>query len=120
MFTETLEQENDVIGIACEGKLNRDDLKRIDALVKERLVGRIKPGLLVDLTHFEGYEDFDALRKDIEVDLEHRDHFSRIAVLTDTTWVEWGTKLAGLATPADVRVFEPKDRKAATEWAKNG
>lgn len=37
MFTETRTRHEDVVGIACTGKLTEDDLKRIDALFPERL-----------------------------------------------------------------------------------
>ena len=37
MFTETLTAHDDTIGLACEGKLSESDLKRMHALLHERL-----------------------------------------------------------------------------------
>ncbi len=39
MFTETLTAHDDTIGLACEGKLSESDLKRMHALLHERLQG---------------------------------------------------------------------------------
>ena len=44
MFTETLKDHDDVIGIVCEGKLTEDDMERMHALLHERLALVDKPG----------------------------------------------------------------------------
>lgn len=58
MFRETLRQDDSVVGLACEGKLGQDELKRMHALLHERLAAPAKPGLVVDLEKFDGYESF--------------------------------------------------------------
>ena len=50
MLTETLTQHGDVVGIACEGTLSEDDLKRMHGLLHERLEAAAMPGLVVDLS----------------------------------------------------------------------
>ena len=120
MFTETLTAQDDVVGIACEGKLTEDDLKRMHALLHERLQAEAEPGLVVDLTGFEGYEGLAALREDLKMDTTHRNDFRRIAVVGDSKWMEWGTSLAGLLTRSEMRWFEPGEEDAAAEWARNG
>ncbi len=120
MFTETLTAQDDVVGIACEGKLTEDDLKRMHALLHERLQSEDKPGLVADLTGFERYEGPAALREDLKMDTTHRNDFRRIAVIGDSKWMEWGTSLAGLLTRSEMRWFEPGEEDAAAEWARNG
>ena len=65
MFIETLKDDDEVVGIVCRGKLTAEDMKRMHVLLHEKLVSAERPGLVVDLTEFKGYEDADALREDI-------------------------------------------------------
>ena len=75
MFTETLTAHDDTIGLACEGKLSESDLKRMHALLHERLQETSKPGLVLDLTRFEGYDGPSALLEDLKIDTAHRNDF---------------------------------------------
>lgn len=120
MFIETLTAHHEVVGIACEGKLTEDGLKRMHALLHERLEAVEQPGLVVDLTGFEGYEGLTALREDLKMDIAHRNDFSRIAVIGDAKWMEWGTTLAAALTRAEMRWFEASKADEAAEWARHG
>ncbi|WP_431195371.1 hypothetical protein [Bauldia litoralis] len=51
--------------MACEGKLTENELKRMHALLHERLKPGNRIGLVVDLTGFEGYESLAGLREDL-------------------------------------------------------
>ena len=44
MFTETLKEYDDVVGIACQGRLSREELARMHALHHERLREIDEPG----------------------------------------------------------------------------
>ncbi|MEA1943681.1 MAG: STAS/SEC14 domain-containing protein [Pseudomonadota bacterium] len=80
MFTETLTDRDDAIGIVCEGKLSQADLKRMRALLHERLeTASGSPSLLVDITEFEGYEGPATLAEDLKINTAHRNDFNRIA-----------------------------------------
>ena len=81
MFTETLTAHDDTIGLACEGKLSESDLKRMHALLHQRLQEPSKPGLVLDLTRFEGYDGPSALLEDLKIDTAHRNDFRRVAVV---------------------------------------
>lgn len=118
MFIETLTERSDVIGIACEGKLSVNDLKRMHALLHERLATAEKPGLVVDLTKFDGYSGLAALWEDVKIDTSHRNDFSRIAVIGDRTWMEWGTMLASTLTRSEMHWFDIGDFGAAVEWVR--
>ena len=83
MFTETLTDHDEMIGLACEGKLSESDLKRMHALLHQRLQETSKPGLVLDLTRFEGYEGPSALLEDLKIDTAHRNDFRRVAVVGD-------------------------------------
>ncbi len=101
MFTETLTAHDDTIGLACEGKLSESDLKRMHALLHERLQETSKPGLVLDLTRFEGYDGPSALLEDLKIDTAHRNDFRRVAVVGEGALLEWGTRFADVLTTAD-------------------
>ena len=119
MFTETLTQHDDVIGIACEGKLTEAELKSMHALLHERLGQASKPGLFLDLTGFEGYEGLAALGEDLKMDTAHRNDFGRIAIVGEGRWMEWGTSLASLLTRSEMRWFELSEKDEAVTWARS-
>ncbi|WP_281968999.1 hypothetical protein [Roseovarius nanhaiticus] len=56
MFKEILTAHDNVFGLVCEGKLTKIDSEQIHAFLHGRLEGGTKPGLVLDLTQFEGYE----------------------------------------------------------------
>lgn len=118
MLTETLKSYDDVVGIACKGKLSQNDIKRMHALLHEKLEERAQPDLVIDLTEFEGYNGFKALRDDLRMDFAHRNDFGRIAVIGRRRWMQWGTSLASLFTTSPVRWFDTSEAEAAAAWAR--
>ena len=118
MFTETLKDHEDVIGIDSDGKLTEGDLRRMHELLHERLASADCSGLVVDLTGFDGYQGLSALREDLKMDTAHRNDFSRIAVIGDRKWMEWGTSLASALTRAEMQWFDSGEAEAAKAWAR--
>lgn len=120
MFTETLKDNDGTIGIACEGKLSESDLKRMHALLHQRLQQTSKSGLVLDLTRFEGYEGPSALLEDLKVDTAHRNDFCRVAVVGEGTLMEWGTRFADVLSKAELRQFDPGEADEAIAWVREG
>ena len=118
MFTETETTHDDVIGIACEGKLSESDLQRMHALLHKRLERPAKPGLVLDLANFEGYDGPPAMLEDLKLDTAHANDFSRVAIVGEGTLMEWGTNLVGALTRAEMRRFDTGEMSAAVEWAR--
>ncbi len=116
MFTETRTQHDDIVGIACEGTLTKTELERMHTLLHERLEDTERPGLILDLTRFEGYGGPAAMLEDLKIDTAHARDFRRIAVIGDSTWMEWGTKFAGVLTRAEMRWFDATETDAAISW----
>jgi hypothetical protein len=117
MFTETLTGRDDVVGIACKGKLTRDDLERMHQLLHEKLSRTPDLGLLVDLTEFDGYETIGALISDATMDVAHRNDFSRVAVVGDQRWLDLGTAFARFLTNSEMRWFDSTGVDEAAQWA---
>jgi hypothetical protein len=63
------------------------------ALLHERLGTTDNPGLVLDLTSFEGYEEPSAMLEDLKVDTAHANDFGRIAVVGERRWMEWGARV---------------------------
>ena len=120
MITEFLREFDDVVGIVCDGELTREDLSGIHALLHERLAAKSEPGLVVDLTRFNGYSNFGAFLADGRMDLAHRNDFSRIAVIGEERWTELGTALASLLTRAEMLWFDTDQAELAADWARRG
>ena len=118
MFRETMETDDNLIALVCEGKLSEDDIRRMHALLHKRLAERAKPGLLVDTTAFDGYDGTAAMFADLKMDLSHRNDFSRIAVVGNRNWMEWGTNVVQLLASGEVRWFESEDGDQAAAWAR--
>ena len=118
MFTETLTAHDDVIGIVCEGKLTEGDLKRMHTLLHERLQAADRPGLVIELTAFEGYDGLAAMREDLKMDTAHSNDFRRIAVVGESKWMEWGTEFVDALTKSEMRWFDPNEADAAVTWAR--
>lgn len=119
MFKETLTEHDNVIGLASEGKLSDDDFERMHTLIHERLSRGGRPGLLLYLTKFEGYENASAVLEDVKIDIAHTNDFSRIAVVGERGWMEWGTKIVNVITLAEMRWFKATDFKNAIAWLRD-
>ena len=114
---EILKDNSDVIGLECRGKLSLDDLKGIHITLHKRLAKAHEPGLVIDLTDFEGYKGLSAIHEDLKMDIAHRSDFDRIAVVGDRKWIELGTSLVSALTSAEMRWFDTCDRDSAVQWA---
>lgn len=96
--------------------MKEDDLNRMDRLIHERLAVGSNPGLVPDLSWFEGYETPSAMLEDFRIDKAHSNDFRRVAVIEERRWMEWGTKLVDLFTRAEMRWFDAGELDAAVAW----
>ncbi|MGR3380435.1 STAS/SEC14 domain-containing protein [Roseovarius indicus] len=104
------------MGLACEGKLSESELKRMHALLHQRLPEPSKPGLVLDLTRFEGYDGPSALLEDLKIDTAHRNDFRRVAVVGEGALMKWGTRFADVLTKAELPQLDPSETDAAIAW----
>jgi len=116
MYAETLTDHDDIIGLACVDKLSERDLREMHAFLHQRLAETSKPGLVLDLTRFDGYEGTSALLEDLKMDTAHAIDFRRVAVVGEGALMEWGTKFTDSFTKAELRQFDPAETDAAITW----
>ncbi|MXO65308.1 STAS/SEC14 domain-containing protein [Altererythrobacter endophyticus] len=116
-----IDEENGLLRIRASGELESSDY---DDFVPrfEQLVGR-KPGklpMVIELApDFAGW-DLPGLWRDLKFDARHRDSFGRIAIVGDAKWEEWGTRLSDPLFHAQMKFFEPSERRVAEIWARSG
>lgn len=113
-------EDRGLVRVTAGGKLTEADYDRFEPLF-EKIAGRT-PGtvpMVIELTPgFDGW-DLRALWREVRFDMRHHDCYSRIAVVGDKRWEEWGTKLSDPLFPsARIRFFKPQDRDEAEHWAR--
>lgn len=62
---------------------------------------------MLDLTKFEGYGNASALLEDLKIDTAHTNDFSRVAVVGERSWMEWGTRMVNLFARSEMRWSDP-------------
>ncbi|MEP0315590.1 STAS/SEC14 domain-containing protein [Hyphomonas sp.] len=118
MWKEVTIGGDGVLGLECDGKLSKQDFETMHAwLDRELAAAAAKPALVIFMGSFEGYKSAAAMWADMKVDTRHADDFSRVAMIADQAWIEWGTKAANLVAGANLKWFDPTERKAAIAWA---
>lgn len=71
--------------------------------------------LLVVLEDFRGWE-IGALWEELRFDIRHGNDFGRVAVVGESKWEEWGTRLSKPFFGAQVRYFDRAERDQAQAW----
>jgi len=83
---------------------------------------RLKAGgpcnLVLQLSGFEFYEDWEAAGKDFKFGFGEYKHIHRAALVGAQKWVEWFVRWIGPFTRAEERHFAENQSKEAIEWAK--
>ena len=114
-------EDNGLLLIRADGTLSDSDYDRFVPFF-ERVAARV-PGavpMLIELApDFSGW-DMGGLWRDLKFDAKHKDSFGRIAMVADSSWEEWGTKLFDPLFRAEMRFFTPVERVAAESWAREG
>ena len=64
---------------------------------------------------FSGW-NFGGLWRDLKFDIRHKDCFGRIAIIGDSEWEEWGTKLSSSLFRTEMKFFRPTQRSHAESW----
>ena len=89
------------------GKLTHDDYLTITPMLENALVSVEKPHVkaFVDCSQLEGWE-LRAAWDDCKLGISQGQYFSKIAVYSHKTWLEYATKVANWFMGARVRYFD--------------
>jgi hypothetical protein len=85
--------------------------------LEERLKKVDEVNLVMDLTGFEFYGDFDAFMKDLKFSAGEYKKVRRAAFVGHQKWLEWFTRFIGPFTPAEEKHFSKGQLQSACDWA---
>lgn len=117
MLTLLSETETDFIACLISQKLEPKDLEALIPLLENAIEAHQRIRFYLELRDFEGLTAA-SLWAGSKFDLQHRDHFSHIALVGEHQWQAWLTGLMEPFTSADVRFFAPHEREVALQWAR--
>lgn len=116
---DSIQLKDHLVTIEVSGTVDRDDWQHVTDLVHEALPQHDRVSVLADLTHMDGFTG-GAVYEDTKLGIKNLgwlDHFDKIAVLTDTQWLQRGAQLAQKLIPGvDVRVFDIAETQQAHQW----
>jgi hypothetical protein len=106
-----------VLGVHFSGKVTGREIQQFLDALSERLQSGDAVNLVLELTGFEFYGDFDAAKKDFNFGFGDYKRIHRAAFVGDQKWVAWFTKLIGPFTRAEEKHFTAGQADEAFEWA---
>ena len=101
--------------LTASGELSRQDYNGFVPEFRRVVGARRSVRLLLDLRGFRGWT-LPALWDELEFDIAHRGQFERMAIVADSTWLAWATKLARPFLGAEMRFFAPDEIDRARDW----
>lgn len=107
--------ENKVVTVHAGGTLTKDDYLRLLPDLEEALEKHGTLRFFITLENFTGFEP-GALWEDIKFDYKHKNQYGKTAIVGDSKWEEWGTKISGLFFDSEMRFFYKGQNDEAWEW----
>ncbi len=105
------------LAVHFSGKVTGDEYQQfLDALDK-RLKATEKVNLVLELSGFEFYGDFETAKKDFKFGFGDYKRIHRAAFVGDQKWIEWFTRLIGPITRAEEKHFPEGQIESAYAWA---
>ena len=121
MLHYELLRERGILVLRPEGALRAEDFTAIAAAVDPYIEQRGElQGLVIDAPSFPGWENFAALLSHVRFVRDHHRRIRRIAVVSDSTVLAVGPRIASHFVNAEVRTFGTVDRAAAIAWLEGG
>lgn len=71
---------------------------------------------VIELVDFHGWTS-PAVWQELKFDATHARDFGRVAIVGETKWQGFATKIGGFIFPAEVRFFHCDELAAAQQWA---
>jgi hypothetical protein len=104
-----------ILGFKLGGKLHDEDYKHFVPAIDAALAEHGKVRLLAQFHDFHGW-DARALWDDIKFSTTHCTKIDRIALVGETAWQKWMSKVCKPFTMAKIRYFESAEIDAAWAW----
>jgi len=115
MFVLDGPNENDVLTVSISQHLTKDDYQQFLPKLEKLFQQNRKLRFFIELKDFYGFE-IGALWEDLKFDLKHKNQYGKAAIVGETKWVEWGTKIAALFFASEMKFFSKEQRDEAWQW----
>jgi hypothetical protein len=99
------------------GKVTGQDYQQFLDALEERLKTGGQVSLVLELSGFEFYDDFEAAKKDFKFGFGEYKHIHRAAFVGDQKWIGWFTRFVGVFTRAEEKHFASDQFDDAFSWA---
>jgi stage II sporulation SpoAA-like protein len=99
------------------GKVTADKYQRFLNAVNDRLRTHEKVSLVLELSNFEFYGDFETGKKDFKFGFGDYNGIHRVAFVGNKKWIEWFTRLVGPFTRTEEKYFVEGRFEEAYAWA---
>lgn len=115
MLTHRLDTETGIIEIEIDGTADAESyralVRDLDAEIASQ--GRV---IVMEVVRSLGWISPGIWWNDFSWSLRHMRDFSRVALVTDHSWLGWMARGAALMMPVHLRVFELNEIERAREW----
>ena len=109
---------DEVVGIAVDGKLTREDYDVLIPFFENRINEFGAISVLCDMTQFTVME-VAAFWEDLKFSIAHLRDFNRIAIVGDQRCLNWYAKFLNPLVKTEVRCFPIEQISDAWEWMKS-
>jgi SpoIIAA-like len=115
---EILDQSTEsCLAVHFSGKVTGAEYQQFLDALGQRLSAAEKVSLVLELSGFEFYGDFESARQDFKFGFGDYKRVRRAAFVGDQKWIEWFTRLVGPFTRAEEKHFPAGQIETACAWA---
>ena len=108
-----------ILHIKMPEKLDIDDFKSAQAIVDPLIEEHGKIRLILDATHFHGWEGIKAAEEHFSFVHSHHHKIECIAIIAGQVWQHWlAIAVSGFLTP-NLKIFTSNQEFEAWKWIKN-
>lgn len=108
-------QSRPLIWIEIDGRVTRDDYRRLEQAMRELIEETGSISFLLRLRNLTGVET-GAVWDDVKFTFGNLKHMQRIAIVGAKPWLRWLTKASAALSSAEVRRFPAEHEEAAWNW----
>ncbi len=116
-FEKMEKSSGNVLGFKVVGTISKDDYATMVPQVESLIASEGTIRLLCDLTDFK-WEEVSAWGADMRFGREHKDKIEKLAIVGDSRWQSWLSKLADPFFAGESQYFEVTNEDQAWDWLK--
>lgn len=115
MYTFDTKENGQTAILDVQGSLTKSDYDQIRKELEPLFKEHNKLDLVVDVSGLSGATP-GAATQDLIFTLKHYNDFRRVAVVGDSTWQKWLTKLGEVLPNVETQYFDESSRDKAESW----